>query len=521
MKFPFVRKKDSTDPAKGSGAILDHLTSIAFGQRLEHVHGDDGIPLCVDLDGTFLHTEVGYENVLAQLGRHPLAVFAVFFWTLIGRRRLRTGMARIAALDPATLPYRKDILQLLREEQRRGREIVLVSSAPEALMRAIANHLGLFSDIIAIGPGQPQNSKAMALCARFGAGNFDYLGSNLAHVPVWRTARRCLVIAPSRRLLRQPIWNSVTARLIEPDPVRSRHWIDCVRPAQWFKNLLVFLPVMAARQAPDLHLLVRSYLAFCAFCLLASAGYIVNDLVDLTEDRRHPGKRRRPLATGGVPLSQAAFLFTILSMTGVSLGFFLSPLFGAWAAFYLLLTLAYSFWLKRIFFLDIFVIAALYMQRVVAGDIVAGAEISLWQLALAGYFFLGLAFLTRYGELKALNPSRRRGAEAGHYHGLDINMLVVFGVVSGYLATAVLALYAGNAYAQDFYRSPQLLWLICPLLLYWTTRSWACANRALMRDNPVVFAVRDPASRVIALACLVIFAGAVLLTLPCGRGWCG
>ena len=521
MRLPFVRKRTSTDPAKGPGAILEHLTSIAFGQRLEHVRGDDGIPLCVDLDGTFLHTEVGYENVLAQLARRPLAVFAVLFWALIGRRRLRTGMARIAALDPATLPYRKDILQILRDEQSRGREIILVSSAPESLMRAIGNHLGLFCDVIAIGPDQSQSSKAMALCARFGAGNFDYLGSNLSHVPVWRTARQCLVIAPSRRLLRQPIWNSVTARLIEPDPVCNRDWLDCVRPVQWFKNLLIFLPVLAARQSPDLHLLVRTYLAFCVFCLLASAGYIVNDLFDLTEDRRHPGKRRRPLASGGVPLAQAAFLFTILSVTGLSLGFFLSPLFGAWAGLYLLLTLSYSFWLKRIFFLDIFVIAALYMQRVMAGDIVAGAEISLWQLALAGYFFLGLAFLTRYGELKALNPSRRRGAGAGNYHGLDINMLVVFGVVSGYLATAVLALYASNPYAQNLYRSPQLLWLVCPLLLYWTTRSWACANRALMRDNPAVFAVRDPASRLIALACLMIFAGAVLFTLPCGPGWCG
>jgi len=289
---------------------------------------------------------------------------------------------------------------------------------------------------------------------------------------------------------------------------RAGPLLRALRAHQWVKNLLVFVPLLLAHRVFEWELLLRCAWAFAAWSLCASGGYLFNDLLDAEADRRHPYKRRRPVAAGALGVRGAAWASTALLAAGLALALaWLPASFGLWLLLYLALTVAYTTFLKRLVVVDVLVLAALYTLRVLAGGHAAGVEVSPWLLAFSMFLFLSLAFVKRYTELRTVADGAalaRRG-----YAAPDAELLRNFGTASGYLSVLVLALYINQSReVTHLYRRPELLWLIGPCLLYWLTRVWLLAHRGRLHDDPVVFTVKDPTSYALgaAVALLIIVA---------------
>ncbi|MEA2464517.1 MAG: hypothetical protein QOJ98_2264 [Acidobacteriota bacterium] len=280
-----------------------------------------------------------------------------------------------------------------------------------------------------------------------------------------------------------------------------------LRPLHWTKNLLVFAPVILAHRTGDAAAMRASGLAFAAFCLAASGTYLINDVRDLEFDRAHPTKRNRMIASGAVSPALATILGVLLVLGGVALAYSVSLDVVGYLAGYGVLSLAYSMWLKRRVFLDVLALSALWTIRVLAGGVAARVEVSDWLVALSVFLFVGLALLKRYADLGFLMQQDAGSAPGRGYVIADRDLLRSMGVTSGYLAVLVLALYLASPQVTRLYTSPRLLWLVCPLMLYWIAHMWFLAHRGAIKDDPIVVATRDPASYVVGvLIALIVFA---------------
>jgi 4-hydroxybenzoate polyprenyltransferase len=284
--------------------------------------------------------------------------------------------------------------------------------------------------------------------------------------------------------------------------------LRAIRVHQWVKNLLVFVPILLDHRLFERDVMTRGLMAFVAFCLAASGGYVLNDLMDLEADRLHPDKRNRPFASSTLPVAVGMVLAPVLLVGSVVIGATKLPReFLVLLLLYIVMTAAYSSYLKRIAVLDVLILAGLYTLRVLAGVAASGVRFSTWLLAFAMFLFLSLAFLKRHAELLALAPDqpvslRRRGYLTG-----DVQWLGTTGSASGYLAVLVLALYLNSDEVVKLYRKPAVLFLVCPLLLFWTGRMWLLAHRGQIHEDPIVASARDPASYIVAaLVGLVLFA---------------
>jgi 4-hydroxybenzoate polyprenyltransferase len=284
--------------------------------------------------------------------------------------------------------------------------------------------------------------------------------------------------------------------------------VRALRPHQWVKNLLVFVPILLDHRLKEPEVLARGAMAFVAFCLAASGAYVLNDILDLEADRGHPIKRNRPFASGA--LSPRAGYLLALALVGVSLvvgSALVAPGFLALLLLYIGLTTAYSAYLKRIVVLDVLLLACLYTLRVLAGITASGVRFSTWLLAFSTFLFLSLAFLKRHGELSTLAAHPTPAVQRRGYVPQDMEWLRTMGAASAYLAVLVLALYLNSDEVVKLYRKPAVLFLVCPLLLYWTSRMWLLAHRGRINEDPIVAAARDPSSYVVgALVLLVLYA---------------
>jgi 4-hydroxybenzoate polyprenyltransferase len=278
--------------------------------------------------------------------------------------------------------------------------------------------------------------------------------------------------------------------------------VSALRPEHWLKNLLVFVPIFSAHLFFTPLLLAKTLVAFMAFCCCASAGYLINDLLDLQADRRHPQKRLRPFASGRLPLAYALLMAPGLVALGSALAAMLSGLFLAVLLLYFSLSLAYSLELKRVPLLDILVLASLYTLRIVGGAAAIASWPSVWLLGFSMFLFTSLAFVKRYAELVVMRNVEGDRATARGYELSDAELLASKGTASGYAAVVVLALYIASGAVRNLYSRHQLIWLVCPLLLYWLGYIWLVAHRGKMYHDPLVFALRDRTSRILVLLML-------------------
>jgi 4-hydroxybenzoate polyprenyltransferase len=384
--------------------------------------------------------------------------------------------------------------------------LVLVTAADRRIAEALAARTDLFDEVLASDgvlnlKGQ---AKATALVARFGQGGFDYVGDARVDLPVWQAARQAIVVGgtglqeAARRV-------ATVSRIFPPEQRRLPTVLRALRLHQWVKNLLIFLPLLAAHQVNDGASLMATGLAFLAFGLTASAVYLLNDLLDLPADRQHPRKCQRPFASGNLPLAWGLLMTPLLLTAAAFLSLiWLPPLFLVVLGGYLAMTTAYSLVLKRVAILDVMMLAALYTVRVIAGATAVAILPSFWLLAFSIFMFLSLALVKRFTELLALKERGALTAVGRGWHIDDLSFAGSLGAASGVASVLVLALYIDSEPAQVLYETPEALWFICPLLLYWISRLWLKTHRGQMDEDPVVFALQDGMSLLIgALAATI------------------
>jgi 4-hydroxybenzoate polyprenyltransferase len=457
-------------------------------------------PLIVDLDGTLVRSDTLIECVLLLL-RHPLLLWRALLALRHGKARAKREFAAAARLDAAVLPYDPEIVAYLHEQQAAGRVLVLATGADRAIAEAVAQHLDLF-DIVLASDGQTSltgRAKLDAIRTAVGGGRFTYIGNSRADLAVWCEAESGICVNARRGVARA----AAKATAIEHSFAARPGWmvplLQAIRPHQWSKNLLVFVPLVAARAIGDFAGWADAIAIFVAFCCTASGVYLVNDLADLAADRRHPSKSRRPLASGALPLPVGMIAGPLLMLTGFALAAAAGSL--PMLLIYAAVSCAYSLWLKSMPLVDVFVLAALYGMRLLAGGFATGYHVSLWLLAFSSFLFLGLAIVKRVAELMALHAGDQDGAPGRGYRRADLPVLQLMGVASGFVASLVLALYVQNELTLPGNHEPSWSWIIVPLVLFWECRVWLATARGEMADDPIVFAARDWMSWLVAAAC--------------------
>ncbi len=465
--------------------------------------------LCVDLDGTLLRSDILYESLLALLARNPLYLFLLPFWLLRGKAHVKRQLASRVQLPAETLPYDERVLEILRATTQRPR--VLCTASDQLLVQPIADHLGLFEEVIA-SDGRTNlsgHNKGDALAERFGERGFDYMGNGRVDLDVWARAGGAIVVNNGAGLARDAAQRTeVLAHL----PARNgglMTWIKALRIYQWLKNLLVLVPLLTAHRFLDPAALVDAGVAFLAFGLCASGVYLLNDLLDLTPDRMHPRKRKRPFAAGTLPLLHGLLVAPLITLAGFALALVCSVEFAGVLLCYFVMTLSYSLKLKRIVMIDVVLLAALYTVRIIGGTVAIGSELSFWLLAFSMFVFLSLAMLKRYTELASALASGKEMAIGRGYSVSDLPLVQSLGAAAGYIGVAVFALYINSPESLALYSHPKVLWLLCPMLLYWVSRMWIVAHRGAMHDDPIVFAATDRGSQVVISLCVLIVLAAI------------
>lgn len=462
-------------------------------------------PLCVDLDGTLVATDTMAEGFVALLKTAPWKLFAAVGELINGRPRFKRYLARTAPIDPASLPYRDEILDEISEARAAGRRVLLVTATDQATADAVSEHLGLFDE--AIGSDGENNLKARRkadyLKGRFGEGGFQYLGDSSADLPVWKAANEARMVAPSARTQRAAEALVPASTVLVERPNKLRAAIKELRPHQWAKNILLFVPLYFSHQYNDLELVITAFMAFLSFSFCASSIYVLNDLVDLPADRQHRSKRNRPLAAGTLSIGDAFALFGAALALSIALAVaFVSTAFVLVLLGYVALTTAYSFVLKRKMIVDVLTLASLFTYRVVAGGVAVDVKLSPWLLAFSIFFFTSLAFVKRYSELIQLKSDGPQSLKGRNYVPADIPIITSAGPSAGLLAVLVFALYINSPAMTRYYSVPEALWGICLILVYWIMRIWFLAARDRMHDDPVLFAVKDKTS--LAAGALVV-----------------
>lgn len=475
-----------------------------------------GLPLCVDMDGTLLRIDTLHEAALAALLAGPRAALRLAGAVAAPDRAV---LKRVAAegwrFDPATLPYSRRLLDLLERERAAGRHIVLCTATHRRIAERIADHLGLFDEVIATdeAAGNLRGArKAAALEQRFGRGGFVYVGNDATDLAVWPHAAAAIVVNPTPGLARRaaalvPVL-AVLSDAALPDLLRAG--VRALRPHQWVKNALCLVPPIAAADF-TLGGWLGALLAAAAFCLMASGIYVANDLSDLAADRAHPRKSRRPFASGALPVLAGFAMAPALVLGGGLLAWWAGVL--PIVMIYGSASLAYSLGLKEQPLVDVFMLAGLYTIRLFGGGEASGHPVSLWLLGFSGFLFLALALIKRVSELKQLEAAQRRRVARRGYEVADLGMLQAFGAASTFASAVVLSLYVQSDTAVRAYGAPEMLWGAVPLLLFWQCRLWLSTARGYMTDDPIVYASRDWVSWCVAgcLAVLVLLAWGGLL----------
>ncbi|MFN4266263.1 MAG: UbiA family prenyltransferase [Aquabacterium sp.] len=468
-------------------------------------------PLCVDLDGTLIRSDLLLESFLLLIKLNPLYLLLVPFWLLGGKAKLKSEIAKRVELDGAALPYSAPFVEWLLAQKDAGRSIWLCTASDQSLAQAVAQHLQCFDGVLA-SDGQLNlagANKARVLVERFGDKGFDYCGNHQVDLRVWRHAHQAIVVNGSDKLAQQAEKLSQLGPVFKPLKGGVKVWLKALRVHQWAKNGLIFVPLAAAHQLTDWDVLQNGLLAFLAFSLCASSVYLLNDMLDLAADRAHHSKCNRPFASGQLSVLFGLLVAPMLLVGAALICLLLPPKFALVLALYYVVTFAYSFLLKRLVMIDVLTLAGLYTVRLVAGAAATAIPLSFWLLMFAIFIFLSLAIVKRYAELYVMREQGKLKASGRGYQVEDISLLQSLGGASGYLSVLVLALYLNSPDISVMYSHPKLVWGLVPIMLYWISRIWMETHRGRMNDDPLVYALKDPISLLTGVAAVAVLAMAV------------
>ena len=468
----------------------------------------NSLPLAVDLDGTVIATDLFWEALVRLFKSNPLLLFLAPFWLLRGKAFIKQELARRVSIDAKSLPYRADFVDFLRAEKAQGRRLVMATGSPKAFADPIAEHLGLFDQVMATDGevNLTSSRKRDALVVAFGDGGFDYAGNSREDIKVFEAASNAIIVAPDSVAARYQLANGAT--LFAGQKQTFKTMFKLLRVHQWAKNVLIAVPAVLANELLRPATIVAILLAFVAFSFLASAIYIINDLFDLESDRRHKTKRNRPLAAGMVSIPSGIMIAGALIVVSAAVSFYLPLLFQLVLLGYALLTTAYTVALKRMLLIDVLALAGLYTVRVIAGAAATQIDVSFWLLAFSVFFFLSLALVKRFVELDTTAEGETGKISGRGYRVTDRQVLAEAGIAATFSSVLVLALYIDSDQVKLIYERPYLIWMLCPIVLYLSLRIWVLARRGEMHEDPVVFILSDWRSQFMVVAGALLVAAA-------------
>lgn len=457
--------------------------------------GAKTVPLVIDVDGTLLQTDLLHETAISYLAGNPLRLFQIVGWLMGGRAQLKHKLAAAGAIDVETLPANPAVVALAKKACEDGRAVHLASASSELLTGRVAErfdfvtgHMGSDGALNLKGA-----VKAAALHDKFPDG-FDYVGDADADLEVFRRARSFWVVGDNAGLLQQARELPGFAGQLPADG-GAYSLLSALRPHQWAKNLLVFVPGLLSNRLMEADGLFATLVAFVAFCLLSSATYLINDLCDLPNDRRHWSKNKRAIARGAVSISTACITVAVLLAASAVCALLLGWGAAAVLAAYLVITLGYTFWLKQVPLLDCFALACLFTLRLAIGTVASGSPWSHWLLVFAMFFFGSLSLAKRYTELSRRAGLQSAGPSGRGYVAEDAVLVLGLGLATATTAINVLIFYIINdAFLMAFSHFSAWLWAMPAIVTLFLFRIWLVSQRGQMHDDPIVFALKDTIS---------------------------
>ena len=468
--------------------------------------------IAVDLDGTFTLTDTLHESVLTLVRNKPYFLLLLPFWLFKGIAHLKQKVAEHSELDVTALPYNQPLIDWLKEEKQCGKKIILCTAANEKIAEAVVGNFDLFDAFIASDSKTNLKSarKRDALQQRYGDNGYDYAGNSNDDLEVWSGASNAIVVNASEYVLQKASKLTSVTQVFLSERAGIAVWLRALRIHQWLKNLLLFVPLLAAHQIGNSQSLGLLVIAFLSFSLCASSVYITNDLLDLESDRSHPRKRARPFASAKLSVLHGVIAAPSLIAASFLLGAVVGLDFLIVLLVYLLLNVTYSFYLKRLVLVDCLTLATLYTMRIIAGAAAVSVSLSFWLLAFSIFIFLSLALVKRYAELLVQSKEGKNSAHGRGYLVTDAPLLQALGVSSGYISTLVIALYLRSENVMSLYVQPLAIWLLIPILLFWVSWVWLKSSRGEMHDDPIVFAAKDKTSLSVAAVTAFVFVYAAI-----------
>lgn len=469
------------------------------------------VPLVVDIDGSLLKTDLLYEAMISLIRKNPIQFLKCLPSITKGKVFFKNNIFRYAEIDYKNLPYNEEILQFCSNEFLQGRKLVLATASPLKSAIEISKLFPMFSEVY--GTEDKVNvkgrNKLKILIDRFGKGKFDYIGNSKADKVIFSSSRNSYLVNPLQSVEKKTkkianltyTWHSERASL--------KDYIKEIRAYQWIKNILIFVPLITAHLFFSMHAIVLTTIAFFIFSMVASSGYLLNDILDVQSDRIHPKKRDRAIASGKMSIPNALLLGILFLSSGLYFAISMNVIFFYTLLFYFIVSFLYSFFLKKMVLYDVFVLAMLYSIRVFAGSLVVNVPLSFWLISFSTFIFLSLAFLKRYSELISLTDKDILKKQSRGYYYEDKNLVQGMGIASGFLAIVVFALYINSNEVMVLYSRPKVLWPISFLLLFWIGRIWLFTTRGKMTDDPIVFSLKDITSYFVFLLCGILMLAAL------------
>ena len=467
-------------------------------------------PLCVDLDGTLVKNDTLVDSLLLMVRTHPRELHRIPAWIARGKAALKREVGHRVQLDVTHLPYNKPLLAFLEQQRGLGRRLYLATGADTVLATRVAQHLGIFDGVLSSDgtTNLTGHNKLASFQARFGDEGYDYVGNARPDLPLLDHARAAMVANPDSALR-----SAIRARRFTPQqqfldtapPLRA--FIRAIRMHQWAKNFLIFVPLLLAHALHPGPLL-RAIAAFICFSFCASSTYIVNDLLDIEADRRHLRKRRRPFASGDLSGKTGVLVSATLLALSFAIAVTLPTAFLGYLLLYLVATLSYSLYLKRVVLVDVVLLSGLYTLRLLAGSAATGIFISPWLAGFSIFLFLSLAMVKRFSELQNLRAAGQVPSNGRGYLLSDTEQIRSFGTASAYASVVVFSLYISARDVTGLYAHPQRMWLITPIMILWISRVWLLASRGELDEDPVIFAVTDRMSLLLGFlaVCIILIA---------------
>lgn len=463
-------------------------------------------PIVVDLDGTLIYGDCLHEQLNRAIFFQPYFLITAIWYLLQGKAKFKEYLGKNLLIDVGLLQYNQELIKWLEEKKDEGRTIVMATASNQVVARKIAEHLNLFDSVHASDGQVNLKGSYKAQLLKEVYGSFEYVGNSVDDLQVWEHAIKAYYVGESPKIIDALKKKQNYAGQFQSLNYGYKSLLQALRPHQWLKNILIFVPVVMAHQF-SFDNLISTLIAFLLFCAVASAGYLINDLSDVESDRQNRYKNRRAFASGAISLPVGWLTIPILLVTSILVSVnYLPYQFSYSIGLYLILTVLYTKLLKSLPNIDVFTLAFLYTLRMLAGGYAVNIHLSFWLITFSLFFFISLGMLKRYSELLEMEDFNK-SLPGRAYKKSDADFVGSAGISSGYIAIAVLALYIKDLNISDLYKSPNYIWFICPIMLYWITRVWFLAQRGQLHHDPVYFAVKDRVSWILILliaACFLI-----------------